>query len=431
LSSEFATVARAPHTWRPASGFLSVMLKGAWAVTDQALFALSNFALNVMMARWLAPREYGAFTLAFSIYLMLAPIHSALLVEPMIVFGSGKYRQALRGYIRVLTGAHWWLTAGASLLLVVVGLSLSVFGLPIAGYSVLGLAAANPFLLLLLLVRRSCCVRSELHLAASGGLFYLATLVGGAYLLLRLGWLSSISAFALMAICSLIAAVWIKSRLTFGLDERVNPVRREIMAQHWEYGRWLLAASLVGSLVTQLYFLVLPVLHGLEGTATLRALMNLVVPATQTFTALSVVAVPSLVRTRNTPAFGRLVRRTFALYVIAAVAYWLLLGLAHEQLIHVMYGGRYAADSHLLWLLGLFPIAMGCLSIFESALRAQERSDQLFRGYSLGLACTVAVGLPLTFFWGTGGAILGLVVSTAVIASSMAWSLRTRRAATA
>jgi len=31
--------------------------RGVWAIVDQALFALSNLLLNVLLARWLSPRD--------------------------------------------------------------------------------------------------------------------------------------------------------------------------------------------------------------------------------------------------------------------------------------------------------------------------------------------------------------------------------------
>ena len=40
--------------------------KGFWAIIDQGLFALSSFLLNFMLARWLIPQEYRAFTGVFS-----------------------------------------------------------------------------------------------------------------------------------------------------------------------------------------------------------------------------------------------------------------------------------------------------------------------------------------------------------------------------
>ena len=36
------------------------------ALADQALFAGSNFILNIVLARWLSPNDYGAFGVAFS-----------------------------------------------------------------------------------------------------------------------------------------------------------------------------------------------------------------------------------------------------------------------------------------------------------------------------------------------------------------------------
>ncbi|HEX8297559.1 MAG TPA: hypothetical protein VF594_00250, partial [Rubricoccaceae bacterium] len=33
--------------------------QGAWTVLDQALFSGSNFVVNVLLARWLAPEAFG------------------------------------------------------------------------------------------------------------------------------------------------------------------------------------------------------------------------------------------------------------------------------------------------------------------------------------------------------------------------------------
>ena len=35
--------------------------RGTWAVADQGFFAAGSVLLNVLLARWLAPQEYGAF----------------------------------------------------------------------------------------------------------------------------------------------------------------------------------------------------------------------------------------------------------------------------------------------------------------------------------------------------------------------------------
>src|SRR5215208_5610067 len=94
--------------------------KGTWAVLDQGLFATSNFILNVLLARWLSPDAYGAFGLTFAIFLLLGSVHSAMLTEPLLVFGSGKYKNRLSEYMGALVYAHVVFAGlGSSILLVV------------------------------------------------------------------------------------------------------------------------------------------------------------------------------------------------------------------------------------------------------------------------------------------------------------------------
>ena len=164
--------------------------KGAWAVLDQGVFALSNFGINIVMARWLAPRDYGAFTLAYSVFLLLGTVHSALLVEPMMVFGAGKYREKFPDYLSLLMRGHWLITAAASLLLGAIATGLILAGQRIVGVPVVALAAVTPFILT---DCGSCGGSRCLHPEPTaprglpGGLVYMAILMGGAYTLFRLG----------------------------------------------------------------------------------------------------------------------------------------------------------------------------------------------------------------------------------------------------
>ena len=80
--------------------------KGSLAILDQGLFAGSNFLLNVLLARWLDPADYGAFALAYSVFLLLGVFHTAILTEPMLVFGPGKYRERFHEYLGILLRGH-------------------------------------------------------------------------------------------------------------------------------------------------------------------------------------------------------------------------------------------------------------------------------------------------------------------------------------
>jgi O-antigen/teichoic acid export membrane protein len=41
-------------------------LKGGMAIVDQGIFSGSNFVLYILLARWLAPDDYGAYALGFA-----------------------------------------------------------------------------------------------------------------------------------------------------------------------------------------------------------------------------------------------------------------------------------------------------------------------------------------------------------------------------
>src|SRR5438552_11552208 len=98
---------------------LGLLSKGAWAVTDQALFAGSNFILNIVLARWLTPDGYGAFGVAFAVFLLLGTLHTSLLTEPMIVFGAGRFRDRAAQYLGLLLYGHMIFALPCSLLLAV------------------------------------------------------------------------------------------------------------------------------------------------------------------------------------------------------------------------------------------------------------------------------------------------------------------------
>jgi O-antigen/teichoic acid export membrane protein len=426
-SSEAAATAAASAGSRSVVSTARWILKGTWAVLDQGLFALSNFGINVVLARWLTPQDYGAFTLAYSVFLFLGTFHTALLAEPMVVFGAGKYRDRIPVYLGVLMQGHWLLTSAASLTLAAGGVVLLVIGQHAVGLAMLALAVATPFILLLWLMRRSCYIRVEPHLAASGGLLYMAIVIAGSYVLYRVGRLSAPAAFVLMGSASLASAIWIRSTLPFAFASGGSgPFRRVVANEHWGYGRWAVGTGMLGAIILNLYYVLMPLRHGLESTATLKALTNLVMPAVHTFIALSIVIVPILVRARDTPMFNRLVRRLTLLCAGGALVYWLLLGLLHQQLVRLLYGGLYAADSHLLWILGLLPVACGGTAMVEGALRSLERSDEVFRAYVLAASATCLLGVPFMLMWGTIGAIDGLLISYILALASMSRSLWAR-----
>ena len=403
------------------------MFAGASAVLDQGLFAVSNFGINILLVRWLTPEDCGAFAIAYAVFLTVGAVYNALLTDPLLVFGPGKFATALPRYFAVILQSHWRITAAGSVLLACTAGVLVVLGERTLGVALLAAAAATPFMLLLWLMRRSCYMRVQSQIAALAGLFYLVVTFGGAHLLYRTGLLSTPSALILMGSGSLAAALGIRSALSFDPGVPVSSdFRRSVVSAHWQYGRWTVGSGVAGMFILNAYYLLMPGRYGLEGAATFKALMNLVMPAMQSFWALSMLVVPQLVHVRDTPSFRRLMSRLIGLYVTAALLYWVAVGSTQTYLLSTLYNGQYTAAPHLLWLLGLVPVACAVISVLESALWATERSPALFRAYLLAGVSTLLVGVPLMMVWGLSGAVIGTLIAHGCLVGSMGFSLRGR-----
>src|SRR5216683_4409827 len=85
--------------------------EGVAAVVDQGLMSGSNFLLSILLARWLAPEQYGAYALAFSLFFFVSAVHQALLLEPMSVFCTSEYATRQHAYI----GAMLWFQGAFSI----------------------------------------------------------------------------------------------------------------------------------------------------------------------------------------------------------------------------------------------------------------------------------------------------------------------------
>lgn len=397
------------------------LTKGFWAVLDQGLFASSNFALNVLLARWLSPYDYGAFSVAFSVFMLIMSLHTAMLCEPMLVFGSGRYKERLPEYLGALVYGNLGFAALGSLALLVAGLGLALWGPGQLSAVMLALALVGPFILLLWLLRRACYVRLEPHLAASGGAWYMLLMLAGTYLLYHFESLSGASALGVMGISSLIVSVWLAMRLRVERPRlRGNDLVHDSLESHWKWGRWSVATQALAWLPGNIYFLLLPLWDGLAAAASFKALMNLLMPMLQASAALTSLLLPTLIRARERSRFGAHLRLALIPFVLFPTLYWVALGVFHLPLVSWLYGGRYTEYANLLWVLGLVPVAAAVRGVVAQSWKAIERPDWLFLASGLSAVVTVTLGIWCVYAWGIIGAGVGLLISQVIAAAVMA-----------
>ena len=398
------------------AGWLPWVGKGSLAITDQGLFASSNFLLNVLLARWLAPTDYGAFALAFSVFLLLLLFHNAVFSGPMLVFGPGKYRERFPEYLGILLRGHFALMLAVAALIAASAFVLGWLYSPAVERAFLALAIAAPFVLLLWLLRRVFYARLNPGWAAASGGVHLLIVLGVALALRAAGRLTPATGFLAMATASVTACALLLIVLRPTLTTDSSTIR-EVAADHWRYGKWVAAAACPAWVMDNIYYVVLPAWVGLTEAGGLKALMNLAQPALQGISALGVLLLPILVRDRDSGgprAMKRTMKLSLVLFFLGSACYLMLLWGFRLQIFHFLYADKYAAYAGwplvfagLLPLAQILPVVMGG----TGALGALERPNLGFWSGVGGGVIALTIGVPLAWMLGVGGALVGVAVS--------------------
>lgn len=411
------------------SAILRWSSRGFWAATDQALFAGTNFLVNIFLARWLEPTAYGAFSTAYAVFLLLGTAHTSLWTEPMLVFGSGRYRVDFAGYLTVLIQWHWLFGALAALLFALTGWILHALGQPALGLAFLGLSVAAPLSLYLWLVRRSAYVLFEPQLAAGGGVLYLTVFLALLWALQRMALLNEASVLFAMGAAALFGGIWIKRLICARLSTGQAVASIEVARRHWTYGRWALLAGALSWVPGNIYLVLLSTFDGFETAAEYRAHLNLIMPILHFNGALGGLLVPAFVGARARGCSATYVRTALTTLGTLALGYWLFLAIGGHSVALWLYGGRYETP-YLFWL-GVVPVLAVLTNVYGSVLRAVERPDLVVRACFAAAAASLSLGLALSWSAGLAGAVAGLILANLVLASSMirnGWRVRKSQA---
>jgi O-antigen/teichoic acid export membrane protein len=408
-------------------------VRGSSSVLQQGLFAGAHFVTNILLARWLAPASYGAFALAYSVFLLLLLLYSALFFEPMIVFGAGRYSATFPAYIRVLLRAHFVLLLPATVLSVLIAPLLGRFYTHDFQVAFLWLAVTSSFLLLIWLCRGSFYAQLNTHAGTLAGASYFALLVFPVWILRSLSALSPATAFISMGCGSLLVSAVCLYRFrkrNADVARSIELKSTQVLSDHWAYGRWAALTAIGIWIPANIYYALLPARFGLESAAMLRALMNLIYPLLHTMSALMLLLIPLLVRQRERGGLHRMKRtvvQLVAILVPSAILYLLLIAAFHAQILRVLYAGRYSnASVWAIIAIGILPITNGVGGLIGAALRALERPRLIFFGYIAQTIVALFCGIPICLRYGVSGAafslVLGDVATIIVLATYLARS---------
>jgi O-antigen/teichoic acid export membrane protein len=399
--------------------------RGMWAALDQGLFAVSNFLVNVMLARALSAADYGAFVASYAMLIAAAVIHGGLLTDPMIVFGAERYAPWFADYMRLLRRHHQVVTGVAALVLAAIAGAVGWWGYPTVAAATIGMAVALPFVLLSWLARRACYARGRADWAAMTSAFYCAIVVGGVFVLNETAALSAFSAQMLMAAAGLIAALPALALLGRAPTQRMpSSMVAQVRADHWAYGRWYSGSQALNWLTGYGWYLLVPVWGGLEASASLRALLNLLLPIMHVDVAMNGLFVPAFVRARNNgERFWWVLRASCFLFALEAVVYGVALLLFGGSVMTWLYDGRYVADPRVLALAACLPLLGSVPSVLAAALEAHGQPQAVFRGKLAAVAAMGVAGFWMISAWGVTGAVAGMVCAAIAQGTMLAWAV--------
>jgi O-antigen/teichoic acid export membrane protein len=417
---------RTPSKW---SVRRSWILRGGLAVADQGLISGSNFLLSVLLARWLSAEQYGAYALGFSLFLLVAGFHQALLIEPMSVLGPAVYWDDRRRYIGALIALHTFAGLAISVALGVTALITDRF-FPggVLEQALGGLAVAAPCILLFWLLRNASYVELAPGVSAAGSLLYALILFSGAGVIYRFNLLSVRSVFYLMGFGSLAVCGFLvlRARPLLPTIELTGRVWRD----HWDFGRWGLAKTAVEWGGDNSVYALTAVLLKVSDVGALRAMGNLALPLSHISAAVGRLLQPHVSRIAGRDGAGAAksaVMRALLLYAAGALVYWLVIAISCKPLVRLLYGGKFDSSAYLApWIaLGMaFCVVSYC---FAMGLRALQAPSGVLVVATVTAIASVATGIPLAWLFGLKGVVAAQCVAS-VATISAAWCLFNRRA---
>jgi len=420
------TAAAQPTVFQPprtAAGYLGPRVwsgKGLIALLDQGFISGSNFLISLLLARSLTPERYGAYALAFEVFLFFSIFYGCVILEPMSVFGSSDYGQLHRDYLGALLRIHVIISALMGLLTLAGAFVMHTLRSQNELFSALiAVGVAIPSVQLFELTRRAFYIKLSAKDALIGSSLYLAILLCGLVVLYSGQWLSPLSAFLLMAagaICTSLRMLHILKPRWISAQAGHEFGWRQILRVHWAYGRWALGSAVAIWFAGAICYGFLGRFRGLAELGKMKALMNFSSPIGQVFAALSLLSLPYASRIHHQEGLEgirRLAWRLAALYVGGTLLYWAVVLPLGGPITQHLYNGKYSQITGILFWAALASVFRISATTQAIMLRAMQSPASVFWAYSAACAVSLVVGIPLTLAYGLKGAMLTLVLSSA------------------
>ncbi|MBT9488962.1 MAG: oligosaccharide flippase family protein [Rubrivivax sp.] len=403
-------------------GCSNALPQRAAALVEQLALSGANFIAFLVLARQLAPADWGAFGFAYALLLFMQGFQRASVTIPMIPYsahgaGWSATRQAWAGMNLGLS-----LLCAAGLALVAAVLQLVSGGWLVQAFAMASLLAVPMFLHEF--ARRAAIQEGRTDLLAAMGLAYAVVLTvavlwpGAAG---RGAWSASIAWAAAAAVAAAVYA------MKGGTPLRLRRAAWPDGAGYRHYVGWAALGHLGHSGYNFGVQAILAALAGPAAVGAFHACRTLVQPVSVLLNAMDGVDKPraAAALARGGPAaMRRVLWHSLATMAILALPVLTVAALWATPLLTLAYGERYATQGTLVAAWCVASVCMLLAQPVESGLYMSDRTRALFVGRAAAAAAGTGVALWLVPVHGATGAVAALAAGFFVAAVSGALQLR-------
>lgn len=377
-----------------------------WAMADQALLSGVNFLTTVLIANALGLSNFGIFTMAWFVVLLIYSFQFALISAPMLSLAPQQPTLNLPGYF----GVVWMQSAVFSIasFLAVLFCAILLFSVyPSAGPISLALpvAAAVAAHQLRDFVRRYFFARGRPAAAFTFNFVLFGSQSAVIFILAisdRLSVESALWSIALISLLAVAVALFFLGQIAWD-----GAHFRSILRRHWKFSRWLGGSAFLDMFSAQFALIASGAILGTTAVGALKAAQTLMGLAQ-----LMLFASQNIVPRRagrhlidgGTSALRRYILRVATVMVGLTLVLAIIFSAASEFWMTFVFRKEFAEYHQLIWWFGLLFIVRAFGFAAVSGLWAIERTQPIFKAYIIGTVVAVALTFPMLDTFGVAGA---------------------------
>ena len=427
-----------PSLRAPLRRVLGWASRGIGSIADQAASGAITFLVSLLIGRFIGADGLGLFAVTNVAFLFIASLYNGALLEPFSVFAPRRTegeRAAYRGFIARGAAA---VIAGMSIPVALALASWSLAATPGAGtlFAFAGAGLSANVLLVQLVLRRHFYIEGQVPQAAAQSLACLILVAAALTLYVCAADASVAGVYVVLAGASAVVCAVQMPRF-FRMSAAPTPAQaRTFAAEHWQYGRWVLATAPLYVGAVQGYYLIAALLLPAEEVGYLKAAETMIGPFGQVAMGLTMLLLPLTARHMDRMSAGqrrRTLWKALGLFAGLGLAYAAALAGFGDLLLQLAFGPAIAAGATpLITLIAAVPVLWGAAITAGMVLAAMRRPEIVFASYLLAAMVMVSAGSLLMAACGITGAIIGLLASWLTLAATQlaaAWWISGERRA--